>query len=76
VGNGVPGNVIVAAAQKTSEITLPVASRSISARPQMRRDRLMPNTTDGVHNKARKPKDRMLTVYARECDPHKLPFDT
>ena len=34
---------------------------------------LMPNTTDGAHNaKSEKP----LVIYAKECDPNALPFDT
>lgn len=34
---------------------------------------LMPNTTDGKHNsKTEKP----LVIYAKECDPTKLDFDT
>lgn len=34
---------------------------------------LMANTTDGIHHSA---KDKPLVVYARECDPTKLDFDT
>lgn len=36
----------------------------------------MPNTTDGVHHKARTKGDTLLAVYARECDPTKLEFST
>lgn len=35
---------------------------------------LMPNTTDGVHHSVKDSKP--LVVYARECDPTKLAFDT
>jgi hypothetical protein len=37
---------------------------------------LMPNTTDGVHHRKLTEKDRRLVVYAKECDPTKLDFDT
>lgn len=36
----------------------------------------MPNTTDGIHHKARQKDEKMLAVYAKECDPNKLDFDT
>src|SRR5262245_55604034 len=36
----------------------------------------MPNTTDGIHHKCRSKSDPLLVVYARECDPNKLAFDT
>jgi hypothetical protein len=36
----------------------------------------MPNTTDGIHHKTRTKGDKLLAVYARECDPTKLAFDT
>lgn len=34
---------------------------------------LMPNTTDGIHHRASKQR---VVVYAKECDPRALPFDT
>jgi hypothetical protein len=37
---------------------------------------LMPNTTDGPRAASRKPGDGNFVVYARECDPTKLEFDT
>lgn len=37
---------------------------------------LMPNTTDGLHNRDRSHEDGNFVVYARECDPTKLDFDT
>jgi Protein of unknown function (DUF3085) len=37
---------------------------------------LMPNTTDGPLAASRKPGDSNFVVYARECDPTKLEFDT
>jgi Protein of unknown function (DUF3085) len=37
---------------------------------------LMPNTTDGPRAAGRKPGDSNFVVYARECDPTKLAFDT
>lgn len=37
---------------------------------------LMPNTTDGKHNRDRKENETLLVVYARECDPTSLDFDT
>jgi Protein of unknown function (DUF3085) len=37
---------------------------------------LMPNTTDGPRAARRKPGDSNFVVYARECDPTKLEFDT
>ncbi len=37
---------------------------------------LMPNTTDGIHSKNRKKDEPLLVVYAQECDPTKLEFDT
>jgi hypothetical protein len=37
---------------------------------------LMPNTTDGPRAASRKPGDSNFVVYARECDPTKLEFDT
>jgi hypothetical protein len=36
----------------------------------------MPNTTDGIHHRTRTKGDTLLVVYARECDPTKLDFDT
>lgn len=36
---------------------------------------LMPNTTDGKHNRDRKENETLLVVYARECDPTALDFD-
>jgi hypothetical protein len=36
----------------------------------------MPNTTDGIHHKSRTKGDPLLVVYARECDPTTLAFDT
>lgn len=36
---------------------------------------LMPNTTDGTHHKNRKKDEKLLVVYAEECDPVKLEFD-
>lgn len=37
---------------------------------------LMPNTTDGIHHKNRQDNDPLVVVYAQECDPTKLDFDT
>jgi hypothetical protein len=37
---------------------------------------LMPNTTDGPRASRRQPGDCNFVVYARECDPTKLEFDT
>jgi hypothetical protein len=37
---------------------------------------LMPNTTDGIHHGSRAQADPFLVVYARECDPTRLDFDT
>lgn len=37
---------------------------------------LMPNTTDGIHSKNRQKDEPLLVVYAQECDPTKLEFDT
>jgi hypothetical protein len=37
---------------------------------------LMPNTTDGIHHKPRAKGGPFLVVYARECDPTKLDFDS
>lgn len=37
---------------------------------------LMPNTSDGKHNGQRKEDEKLLVVYAKECDPDKLDFDT
>ncbi|MGF6870587.1 DUF3085 domain-containing protein [Paraburkholderia sp. MM5477-R1] len=37
---------------------------------------LMPNTTDGTLAKARQEGEPAFIVYARECDPKKLDFDT
>lgn len=34
---------------------------------------LMPNTSDGIHHKADGPR---VVVYARECNPDTMPFDT
>ena len=36
----------------------------------------MPNTTDVPRAVSRKPGDRNFVVYARECDPTKLQFET
>jgi hypothetical protein len=36
---------------------------------------MMANTTDGIHNRARKKDAKHFVVYARECDPDKLHFD-
>ena len=36
----------------------------------------MPNTTDGIHHKSRNKGDVLLAVYAKECNPTKLDFDT
>lgn len=37
---------------------------------------LMPNTIDGIHSKNRQKDEPLLVVYAQECDPTKLEFDT
>jgi hypothetical protein len=37
---------------------------------------LMPNTTDGPRASRRKPGESNFVVYARECDPVMLDFDT
>lgn len=37
---------------------------------------LMPNTSDGALAIAKRPKENLFVVYAKECDPIKLEFDT
>jgi hypothetical protein len=37
---------------------------------------LMPNTTDGIHHKSLAKGAPRLIVYAAECDPTRLDFDT
>jgi Protein of unknown function (DUF3085) len=37
---------------------------------------LMANTSDGPREKVRKEGDQAFVVYAAECNPDKLPFDT
>lgn len=37
---------------------------------------LLPNTVDGKHNVSKGKDDSFFVIYAKECDPTKLDFDT